>query len=109
MRKWIWILGLLLVLGLRPPAWAQGWKSTFGGVRPDQIVNQPIDMSTAIAPPLARAPRLSPLTRFLSSFSLANILTPRRGTSTLPAPGTFPGVPVSSPIQPMPITYSNVR
>ena len=106
MRNRIWTLALWMALGVTAPAWAQRSLSSFGSPSPGQIVFQPIDMSHAIAPPLAPQPKVSFLTRFFPNFSLTSFFTPRMGTSTLPAPGTFPNTPMASPIQPLPPIFS---
>jgi hypothetical protein len=99
MRTGIWIVGLLMALDVTAPAWAQ--RSSFSGPSPNEIVYKPIDMSHAIAPPLAPRPQAAPLSNFFSSLSLTNFFTSKSNTSGLP--GTMVTTPMTSPVQPLPL------
>jgi hypothetical protein len=92
MRQWKWAGMMIMGLGLAMPAWGQQ-SSTFGGVNPTQIVNQPIDTSQSVVP-IARPQRLAN-----AGFSLRNILPrvglpgakPIIGQSQFPTPQGMPG------------------
>jgi hypothetical protein len=104
-RKFI-LAGVLLV-GLTGPAWGQ--INTFlHPVNPNDIKFTPIDTSKAIvAAPLPTTTTSSfSLRNFFSRFSLSNLFSrPTIGSSTLPAPGSFPSTHYKNAFQPvMPVS-----
>jgi hypothetical protein len=77
-------------LGVATPAWAQKSLRSYGTVNPNDIVNQPIDMSQSVAPP--PSPVMSKpfsLSNFFPRLALPGIRQ-RMGVSALPAPNQFP-------------------
>jgi hypothetical protein len=86
----IWLAALALALGMSTPAWAQRTLMSYGAVNPNSIVNQPIDMSQAIAPPPTPVmDKPFALTNFFPRIALPGIRQ-RMGVSPLPAPNQFP-------------------
>jgi hypothetical protein len=92
MREGRW-LGVLVLLALAGPAWAQR-TITFGGPDPSKIVNQPVNTGATelpIARPIA-APQTTGIgfNRFFPKivFPSAN---PVRGQSVFPTPSNMPG------------------
>jgi hypothetical protein len=76
----------------------------FGSANRSPTVNQPIDMSNAVAPaPIAQPRRMFGLENFFSRVTLPG-MSPRVAVSPLPPASAFPSTQYKNAISPLPAT-----